>query len=151
MGRSPSLKQVLALAVAALPLAGAAGCPFNAGNEALKPRSLLHTGQRLEPRFHQDANFGRCPSKRLSKFAGGGVRSWDWWPCELSLQVLRQNGKESNPLGADYIYAKEFAKIDCESLYVRHVKTLAMTESCRRSIEEGHRRATTLLSGLVAI
>jgi catalase-peroxidase len=151
MKRSPSFKEVLALAVAALPLAGAAGCPLNVGNEALKPRSLLNVEQRLEPRFHQDASFGRCPSRRLSKFAGGGARSWDWWPCELSLHVLRQNGIESNPLGADYIYAREFAKIDCESRYVRHAQALAMTERCSRSIKEGHWRATGFFSGLVAI
>ena len=107
---SISIKRILVLAAGIVVLASAS-CPYNVGNEGLKQPSPEH---RLEPRYHTDSNFGRCPRKRLSKYAGGGSRSWDWWPCELSLEVLRQNGKESNPMGADFIYANEFAKLDCK-------------------------------------
>lgn len=112
MPESTSLKRLIILTVGILPIVNAVGCPYNAGNEALKPRSLQHPEERLEPRYHQGSNLGRCSQK--SQYAGGGTRSSDWWPCELSLAVLRQNGIESNPLGVNFDYAKEFAKIDCK-------------------------------------
>lgn len=36
----------------------------------------------------------------------------DWWPDQLRLSVLRQNCAESNPMGEDFNYAKEFLKLD---------------------------------------
>ncbi|KJX96953.1 peroxidase catalase like protein [Zymoseptoria brevis] len=57
---------------------------------------------------------GRC--SRISKAAGGGTRSHDWWPCELSLNVLRQNAQSTIPLQANFDYATEFAKLDVEEL-----------------------------------
>lgn len=35
-----------------------------------------------------------------------------WWPEQLNLAPLRQHSAESNPYGADYNYAEEFAKLD---------------------------------------
>lgn len=95
-----------------------AGCPYHAQNEALKPRSQQH----LEPRYYQGSDFANTECNRLSKYAGGGSRSQDWWPCELSLAVLRQNGKESNPMNVGFIYAKEFAKLDCRLACVTTLK-----------------------------
>jgi catalase-peroxidase len=112
MPNTLSMWKAIVLAAGALPLVSA-GCPYNAGNEALKPRSLQKPGSLLEKRFHEGAELGRC--SRKNKYAGGGTRSWQWWPCELSLAVLRQNGIESNPLGAGFDYSTEFPKINCES------------------------------------
>ncbi|MCB9914962.1 MAG: catalase/peroxidase HPI [Planctomycetes bacterium] len=36
----------------------------------------------------------------------------EWWPNQLDLRVLAQNSAEANPVGADFDYAKEFAKLD---------------------------------------
>ena len=35
-----------------------------------------------------------------------------WWPEQLDLSPLRQQAAESNPLGADFDYAKAFATLD---------------------------------------
>jgi catalase-peroxidase len=35
-----------------------------------------------------------------------------WWPDQLDLSPLRQHAAESNPLGADFDYAKAFASLD---------------------------------------
>ncbi len=35
-----------------------------------------------------------------------------WWPETLNLSPLRQHAPESNPMGADFNYAQEFAKLD---------------------------------------
>ncbi|WP_309054411.1 catalase/peroxidase HPI [Streptomyces sp.] len=40
----------------------------------------------------------------------------DWWPNQLDLQVLHQHSPLSDPLGADFDYAKEFASLDVEAL-----------------------------------
>ncbi|MDR2857952.1 MAG: hypothetical protein LBV50_08905, partial [Novosphingobium sp.] len=36
----------------------------------------------------------------------------DWWPNLLDLSSLRQHAPQSNPYGADFDYAKEFASLD---------------------------------------
>jgi catalase-peroxidase len=40
----------------------------------------------------------------------------DWWPNQLDLQVLRQNGPGSNPTGQDFNYAQEFEALDLDAL-----------------------------------
>ncbi len=40
----------------------------------------------------------------------------DWWPNRLDLSVLHAHSSKSNPLGADFSYAAEFAKVDVEAL-----------------------------------
>jgi catalase-peroxidase len=39
-----------------------------------------------------------------------------WWPEQVDLSPLRAHGMESNPLGADFDYAAEFAKLDLDDL-----------------------------------
>jgi len=40
----------------------------------------------------------------------------DWWPNHLDLSVLHAHAPAGNPLGADFDYAAEFAKVDVEEL-----------------------------------
>jgi len=44
------------------------------------------------------------------------MRNAEWWPNQLDLAVLHQNSLKSNPLGADFDYAAEFAKLDLEAV-----------------------------------
>ena len=46
----------------------------------------------------------------------GGYSNRDWWPDLLNLQILHQNSPMSNPLGADFIYANEFQKLDLDAV-----------------------------------
>ena len=111
MAASMSFGHLLVLAFSALPVISAVSCPYVGGNEARDAAlPFPHPESILQPRYSQDAAFGRCP--RSSKVAGGGSRSADWWPCELSLAVLRQNTDETNPLGGNFDYASEFNKLD---------------------------------------
>ncbi len=41
-----------------------------------------------------------------------GRHNRDWWPEQLRLTILRQNSPQSNPMGEEFNYAKEFAKLD---------------------------------------
>ncbi|MFD6515107.1 catalase/peroxidase HPI [Rhodococcus sp. NPDC060176] len=40
----------------------------------------------------------------------------DWWPNQPDLFVLHSHSSKSNPMGADFDYAQEFAKLDVEAL-----------------------------------
>lgn len=76
---------------------------------------MLHPETIIEGRANPGGpDFGRC--QRKSKVAGGGTRSADFWPCELSLGVLRQNADKGNPLDADFDYAAAFSNVDGKQL-----------------------------------
>lgn len=40
----------------------------------------------------------------------------DWWPEQVDVSVLHKQSEKGNPLGADFDYAAEFAKIDVDAL-----------------------------------
>ncbi|PMB70184.1 Catalase-peroxidase 2 [Beauveria bassiana] len=110
----PSPK-LLALAVTVLPFTAAVSCPYIQGNQARADAPILHPEAIIQGRASPDSpDFGQC--SRKSKVAGGGTRSKDFWPCELSLAVLRQNADKANPLDADFDYATAFAELDVAQL-----------------------------------
>jgi catalase-peroxidase len=72
----------------------------------------------------------KCP------FAGGvkphagvmGARNnAAWWPEQLNLKILHLHSPKSNPLDAEFAYAKEFDKLDIQAL-VKDLHAL-MTDS----------------------
>ena len=52
----------------------------------------------------------------------------DWWPNMLDLSVLHTNPPSLNPLGEDYDYAAEFAKLDVEELKRDIVEVLTTSQ-----------------------
>jgi catalase-peroxidase len=40
----------------------------------------------------------------------------DWWPNQLKVELLNQHSARSNPMGADFDYAKEFQSLDYTAL-----------------------------------
>jgi catalase-peroxidase len=44
------------------------------------------------------------------------LRNHDWWPEQLDLTSLRQHSAASNPMGQQFNYAKEFAKLDLNAV-----------------------------------
>jgi len=67
---------------------------------------------------NQNGDMNKCPfmSGEQAKAAGGGTSNRDWWPNELKLNILRQNGVKSNPLGGDFNYAEAFNSVDFATL-----------------------------------
>ena len=45
-----------------------------------------------------------------------GKSNTDWWPNALNLDILHQHDQKTNPLGADFDYRAELAKLDVEAL-----------------------------------
>lgn len=70
---------------------------------------------------HPAGSIEDCPvmGKQASPYrhtAAGSMTNKDWWPNQLNLAILHQNSTKSNPLGEDFDYAEEFAKLDLEAL-----------------------------------
>ena len=69
---------------------------------------------------------GKCPIAH-----GANTSSSDnvmaWWPKTLNLDILHQHDSKSNPLGADFNYAAEFAKLDLQA--VKNDLKALMTQS----------------------
>jgi catalase-peroxidase len=49
---------------------------------------------------------------RTQPQTGRGTANQDWWPNRLKLEILHQHSPESNPMGEDFNYAKEFKGLD---------------------------------------
>ncbi|NKQ58178.1 catalase/peroxidase HPI [Amycolatopsis sp. K13G38] len=52
----------------------------------------------------------------------------DWWPNHLDVSVLHAHDSKSNPLGRNFSYAKEFAKLDVEALKRDIIETLTTSQ-----------------------
>jgi catalase-peroxidase len=48
--------------------------------------------------------------------ANAPLTNQDWWPEQIDVSVLHAHSPKGNPLGDDFDYAKEFAKLDVEAL-----------------------------------
>ncbi len=59
-----------------------------------------------------DAGPGKCP------FGGGSSRrsNRDWWPENLSLEMLNQHSPRSNPMGETFDYAEAFKALDLDAV-----------------------------------
>ncbi len=61
---------------------------------------------------------GKCPfSGGMNKQAtNAGQTNRDWWPNQLNLKILHQQGPASDPMGSNFDYAKEFKSLDLAAL-----------------------------------
>jgi catalase-peroxidase len=69
----------------------------------------------------------KCPFTGHSSEKGskGGTKNQDWWPNLLNINILRQHGAASNPMGMAFNYSEAFASLDLEALKkdIEHVMT----------------------------
>ncbi len=69
----------------------------------------------------QSMDTNKCPvmgnPAGPSRHTVAGALSYrDWWPNQLNLDLLHQNSAKANPMGEDFNYAEEFAKLDYDAL-----------------------------------
>jgi catalase-peroxidase len=57
-----------------------------------------------------------CPFHNKTTTQSGATLSRDWWPKQLKVEMLHQHSAKSNPMGADFDYAKEFKSLDFAAL-----------------------------------
>jgi len=71
---------------------------------------------------------GGCPMKKDAAVRSlTGRTNRDWWPNQLSLDILQQNGVSADPMGDDFDYAAEFKMLDLAA--VKQDLTALMTDS----------------------
>jgi len=65
-----------------------------------------------------DEEVKKCPVMHgaITKNSGSGTSNKEWWPNQLSLNILHQHGKKSNPENNNFNYREEFKKLDYQSL-----------------------------------
>ena len=66
----------------------------------------------------------KCP---FNHTFGGGTSNKDWWPKHLPLDLLHQHSSKSDPMAADFDYAKEFNSLDFTAL--KNDLAVLMTDS----------------------
>ena len=55
----------------------------------------------------------KCPFHHT---AGSGTNNHDWWPNQLRVDILRQQSNRSDPMGANFNYAKAFKSLDLAAI-----------------------------------
>jgi catalase-peroxidase len=60
-----------------------------------------------------NATEAKCP---FNHTLGAGTSNKDWWPNHLPLDLLHQHSSKSDPMDADFDYAKEFSSLDFAAL-----------------------------------
>ncbi len=69
----------------------------------------------------------KCPFHATAATATAAKPISGWWPDQLNLKLLNQNGPSSNPMGAEFNYAAEFKSLDLAA--VQKDLTELMTDS----------------------
>ena len=52
----------------------------------------------------------------------------DWWPDQIDISTLHPHSPQSNPLGDDFDYAAEFAKLDVEALKADMISVMTTSQ-----------------------
>jgi len=60
--------------------------------------------------------------------SGAPRTNQDWWPNQLDVSRLHPHHPQSDPLGDDFDYAKEFAKLDVEALKADLISVLTTSQ-----------------------
>ncbi|WP_105901167.1 catalase/peroxidase HPI [Vibrio gangliei] len=61
--------------------------------------------------FHNSSNVSKSGNT-----AATGTRNKDWWPNQLDLSILHQQGQKSDPMDPDFDYEKEFLSLDLKAV-----------------------------------
>jgi catalase-peroxidase len=62
-----------------------------------------------------EATASKCPFNHGAGLTAG-TQNHDWWPNQLKVELLNQHSTKSDPMGADFDYAKEFQSLDYAAL-----------------------------------
>jgi len=83
-------------------------CPFHFGSSKKSSANL----EEVTPRSSKTAI--KSMDEKRNTITGTGNQKW--WPNQLNLSILRQNGEKSNPMGDDFNYREAFSELDYAAL-----------------------------------
>ena len=81
-----------------------------------------------------DLSEGKCPFRHTVAAASANA---GWWPNQLNLKLLRQNSPQSDPMGKEFNYAKEFKSLDLNAV-IKDLNTLMTTSQDWWPADFGH-------------
>lgn len=65
-------------------------------------------------------DISKCPfhngASKSNNVVSGGTKNQDWWPKQLTLNVLRQHSPLVNPMGEEFNYTEAFKSLDYDAL-----------------------------------
>src|SRR5476651_2586130 len=79
----------------------------------------------------------KCPFSGGAQRAVGTTANQHWWPNRLNLKVLQQHSSLTNPMGAEFDYAKEFKSLDLNAV-IADLKALMTTSQDWWPADFGH-------------
>ena len=85
--------------------------PFISFDKTMENNTGSTGGKCPFPHMH-----GTTPKPTAAPTNAGARSNRDWWPNQLNLKMLHQNSALSDPMGADFDYAKEFKSLDLSAL-----------------------------------
>ena len=59
---------------------------------------------------------------------GAPLTNQDWWPNQVDVAKLHPHSPQANPLGDDFDYAAEFAKLDVEALKADMISVMTTSQ-----------------------
>jgi catalase-peroxidase len=83
---------------------------------------------------HDLSTEGKCPFRHT---VVGAAANAGWWPNQLNLKLLRQNSPQSDPMGEEFDYAKEFKSLDLNAV-IKDLNTLMTTSQDWWPADFGH-------------
>src|SRR3981189_75528 len=97
------------------------------GSASASPHAKTHRtrSERNMDTKTDDKGVDKCPIVHGTTNVGMRSNS-DWWPNQLNLRILRQNSRQSDPMGKGFNYAEEFKKLDFQA--VKKDLTALMTD-----------------------
>jgi catalase-peroxidase len=90
-------------------------CPVT-GKTVSVSKDNPHGGPNANDYFTTNGNNKTTPVTLGVTGTSNVDKNKQWWPNQLNLNVLRQNSELSDPMGAQFNYAKEFQLLDYEAL-----------------------------------
>ena len=92
-----------------------ATCPVT-GKTMSVNKENTSSGPNAEDYHNSNGKVKTKTTTQSTKGSSNVDKNKQWWPNQLNLSVLRQNSELSDPMGANFDYAREFQSLDYEAL-----------------------------------